>query len=67
MRTWILSWGLLALVRLATLGCKNSGELQRSGQRAVGQPAASDVGPSTRASPEPESPQGSGTVGSGSK
>ena len=65
----ILSWSLVAVLGLATLGCGNTGGTgtKKGSQPAVTRPAADDDGSGTKAPPKPQPAEGSGTTGSGSK
>jgi hypothetical protein len=65
----ILSWSLVAILGLATLGCGNTGgtDAKKESQPAVTPPAATDDGSGTKAPAEPKSTEGSGTTGSGSR
>lgn len=63
----ILSWSLVAILGLATLGCGNSGDTKEESQPTVTPPAATDDGSGTKVPAEPEPTEGSGTTGSGSK
>jgi hypothetical protein len=63
----ILSWSLVAILGLATLGCGNTGDAKKESQPAVTPPAATDAGSGTKAPAEPQPTGGSGTTGSGSR
>ena len=63
----ILSWSLVAVLGLATLGCGNTGDAKKESQPAVTPPAATDDGSGTKAPAEPEPAERPGTTGSGSK
>ena len=65
----ILSWSLVAVLGLATLGCGNTAgtDAKKGSQPAATAPAATDDGSGTKAPAKPQPAEGSGTTGSGSK
>jgi len=65
----ILSWSLVAVLGLTTLGCGNTGgtDAKKDSQPAVNPSAATEDGSGTKAPAEPQPTEGSGTAGSGSK
>lgn len=65
----ILSWSLVAVLGLATLGCGNTaGTGAKKGSQPAATPkAATEAGSGTTAPAKPQPAEGSGTTGSGSK
>lgn len=65
----ILSWSLVSVLGLTTLGCGNTGDTdaKKESQPAVTPSAANEDGSGTKAPAEPKPTEGSGTTGSGSR
>lgn len=65
----ILSWSLVAVLGLATLGCGNTAgtDAKKGSQPTVTPKAATEAGSGTKALAKPQPAEGSGTTGSGSR
>lgn len=66
----ILSWSLVAVLGLATLGCGNTADTdakKKGSQPAATTPAAPNDGSGTTAPAKPQPTERSGTGGSGSR
>jgi hypothetical protein len=63
----ILSWTLVAVLGLATLGCGNTGDAKNGSEPVAKLSASTSDGSGTKAPEDPKPTEGSGTTGSGSR